>query len=157
MLLIQFGVLPNFAQTYKNGSDMFKKGSLLYSVFKNKCPRCNEGDFFKYGLNLNPKKITTLHENCPHCGLKYMIEPSFFFGAMYVNYGLAVALAVAIFIISNVFFGLSILHSFIAIIVVSLLLTPLTLRLSRVIWINLFVSYDEKYADGTLKDDGKKK
>lgn len=74
-----------------------------------------------------------------------MMEPSFFFGAMYVNYALAVALFVAIFIIAKVFFGLSILYSFIAIVVISLLVTPITLRLSRIIWINIFVSYNKKY------------
>ncbi|MDE0535527.1 DUF983 domain-containing protein [Tenacibaculum sp. L6] len=120
---------------------MFGKGSKLYSIFNSKCPRCHEGEFFKYKLNLNPKKITTLHDNCPKCNFKYMMEPSFFFGAMYVNYALAVALFVAIFIIAKVFIGLSILHSFIAIVIVSLILTPVTIRLSRIIWINLFVSY----------------
>ncbi|WP_408036515.1 DUF983 domain-containing protein [Tenacibaculum aestuarii] len=85
--------------------------------------------------------MTTLHENCPKCNFKYMMEPSFFFGAMYVNYALAVALFIAIFIIAKVFIGLSILHSFIAIVIVSLILTPITIRLSRIIWINLFVSY----------------
>ncbi|WP_299009483.1 DUF983 domain-containing protein [uncultured Tenacibaculum sp.] len=120
---------------------MFGKGSKLYSIFNSKCPRCHEGEFFKYKLNLNPKKITTLHDNCPKCNFKYMMEPSFFFGAMYVNYALAVALFVAVFIIAKVFIGLSILHSFITIVIVSLILTPVTIRLSRIIWINLFVSY----------------
>ena len=122
---------------------MIKKGSKLYSVLKGKCPRCNEGDFFKYGVTINPKKVTQLHDNCPKCDLKYMMEPSFFFGAMYVNYGLAVALFIGVFIIAKVLFGLSILHSFITIVVVSLLLTPFTLRLSRIIWINIFVGYDK--------------
>ena len=122
---------------------MIKKGSKLYSVLKGKCPRCNEGDFFKYGVTINPKKVTQLHDNCPKCDLKYMMEPSFFFGAMYVNYGLAVALFIGVFIIAKMLFGLSILHSFIAIVVVSLLLTPFTLRLSRIIWINIFVGYDK--------------
>ncbi|CAL2057169.1 hypothetical protein T190607A01A_10387 [Tenacibaculum sp. 190524A05c] len=72
------------------------------------------------------------------------MEPSFFFGAMYVNYALAVALFVTVFIISKVFLNFDILTSFIAVIVVSLLLTPFTLRLSRIIWINLFVSYKKK-------------
>ena len=76
-----------------------------------------------------------------------MMEPSFFFGAMYVNYALAVALFVAIFIIAKVFFGLSILYSFIAIVVISLLVTPITLRLSRIIWINIFVNYKKKYVE----------
>ncbi|WP_299136512.1 DUF983 domain-containing protein [uncultured Tenacibaculum sp.] len=122
---------------------MFGKGSKLYSIFKSKCPQCHEGDFFKYRISINPKKITKLHDNCPNCNLKYMMEPSFFFGAMYINYGIAVALFVAIFIISKLFFGLSILQSFIAIIIVSFLLTPFSLRLSRIIWINLFVKYNK--------------
>ena len=130
---------------------MFKKGTKLYSILNNKCPRCHEGEFFKYKLSYNPKKVAVIEENCSHCDLKYMMEPSFFFGAMYVNYALAVALFVAIFIIAKVFIGLNILHSFIAIIVVSLILGPITLRLSRIIWINIFVSYDKKYADKTKK------
>ena len=125
---------------------MFKKGSKLYSIFKNKCPRCHDGDFFKHSISYNPNKVTTLHDNCPSCGLKYMMEPSFFFGAMYVNYGLAVALFVSIFIIAKVFFGLSILYSFISIIIVSLLVTPYTIRLSRIIWINIFVSYNKSFS-----------
>ena len=122
---------------------MIGKGSKLYSLFRNKCPRCQEGDFFKYSVSFNPKKLTTLHDNCPTCNLKYMMEPSFFFGAMYVNYGLSVALFVAIFIIAKVFIGLTILQSFITIVVVSLLLIPFTLRLSRIIWINIFVGYNK--------------
>lgn len=122
---------------------MFRKGTKLYSVLKGKCPRCNEGDFFKYNFNLNPKKITKLHDKCPSCDLKYMMEPSFFFGAMYVNYALSVALFVGIFIIAKILFGLTILQSFVSIIVVSLLLTPYTLRLSRIIWINIFVDFDK--------------
>ncbi len=70
-----------------------------------------------------------------------MMEPSFYFGAMYVNYAIAVALFIGIFIISNMVFKLPILESFICVVVISLLLTPINLRLSRIIWINLFVSY----------------
>ena len=123
---------------------MFSKGHKLYSIFRNKCPRCHEGDFFKYKISLHPKKIMALHHQCPKCNLKYMLEPSFYFGAMYVNYAITVVLFVSIFIIANVFLTLSILYSFIAVIVVSLLLTPVTLRLSRIIWINFFVSYDQE-------------
>lgn len=123
---------------------MLGKGSKLYSIINNKCPRCQEGAFFKYKISWDPKKVTELHEHCPKCDLKYMMEPSFFFGAMYVNYAIAVALFVSIFIICKVFLNLSILYSFISIVVVSLLLTPVSLRLSRIIWINLFVGYEKK-------------
>lgn len=122
---------------------MFKKGSKLYSIANTKCPRCHEGDFFEHKFTFNPSKVTKLHDNCPKCDLKYMMEPSFYYGAMYVNYGIIVALFVAIFIICKVFLDLSIIQSFIAIIVASLVLAPVNLRLSRIIWINMFVSYDK--------------
>jgi len=72
-----------------------------------------------------------------------MIEPSFFYGAMYVSYALTVALAVAIFIISYLI-GLDLIQSFIAILVILIALTPLTMRVSRLVYINMFVHYKNK-------------
>jgi uncharacterized protein (DUF983 family) len=120
---------------------MFKRGTKIYSVLNAKCPRCHEGDFFKHTFTFNPSKITQLHDNCPKCNLKYMMEPSFFYGAMYVNYGITVALSIVTFLIASLVFGAMLLQSFAAIIVTLLLLTPLNLRLSRIIWINMFVKY----------------
>ncbi|WP_159946511.1 DUF983 domain-containing protein [Polaribacter septentrionalilitoris] len=134
---------------------MLKKGTKLYSIAKGKCPRCHEGEFFKYGFTFNPTKITQLHDNCPKCDLKYMIEPSFFYGAMYVNYGIIVALFVAVFIISKLILGLTIIQSFVAIIIASLVLAPLNLRLSRIIWINMFISY-QKIIETTKKKNNSK-
>jgi len=122
---------------------MLKKGSKLYSVFNNKCPQCQDGKFFRHGITLNLKKNLMVHENCESCGLKYMIEPSFFYGAMYVSYGLTVGLAVAIFIISYLL-GLGLIGSFIAISVILVGLTPLTMRVSRLIYINMFIHYKKK-------------
>ncbi|MFQ3181560.1 MAG: hypothetical protein ACI9Z4_001158 [Polaribacter sp.] len=121
---------------------MFKRGTKIYSVLNGKCPRCHEGDFFKYTFTFNPSKITQLHDNCPKCNLRYMMEPSFFYGAMYVNYGITVALSIVTFLISSLVFEAMLLQSFAAIIVTLLLLTPLNLRLSRIIWINMFVNYE---------------
>lgn len=123
---------------------MFKKGTKIYSIINGKCPKCHEGNFFSNGFTFNPKKITKIHDNCPKCDLKYMLEPSFFFGAMFVNYAIAVALFVGIFVIAKLLLGFTILNSFITIVVVSLLLTPITLRLSRIIWINMFVGYKKE-------------
>ena len=120
---------------------MFKKGSKTYSILFGKCPRCHEGNFFKYGFTFKPSKITKLHQNCPNCNLKYMIEPSFFYGAMYVNYAITVAVSVITFLISKLVFDFSLLQSFIAIIIALVLLAPVNLRLSRILWINMFVAY----------------
>jgi uncharacterized protein (DUF983 family) len=95
-------------------------------------------------LDKNPlhfSKILKMNEKCSHCDLKYQIEPSFFYGAMYVSYGLNVALGVAAFIISYLIFNSSIKTAFIAIIVSNIILFPFVLRWSRNIYINIFVSY----------------
>ena len=124
---------------------MLKKGSKLYSVFNNKCPQCQEGRFFQNGITLNLKKNLAVDTNCESCGLKYMIEPSFFSGAMYVSYALTVGLAVGIFIIAYAL-GLGLIGSFIAIFVILIALIPLTMRISRLLYINMFVHYKKKEA-----------
>jgi uncharacterized protein (DUF983 family) len=123
---------------------MFKKGTKLYSITKGKCPKCHEGNFFKNGLTFHPSKITKLHENCPNCNLKYMLEPSFYFGAMYVNYGITVAISMVVFLIANLGFNLNLLHSFLIVIGALLILAPINLRLARILWINMFVNYENE-------------
>lgn len=125
--------------------NMFKKGTKLYSVTKHKCPRCHEGEFFENSFTFNPSKISQIHEHCPHCGLKYMIEPSFFYGAMYVNYGITVAISIAVFIIAKVIIGLTLVESFFAIFGSLILSGPFNIRLARILYINFFVDYEEKF------------
>jgi len=121
---------------------MLKKGSKLNSILTGTCPRCQNESMY---VDKNPYKLSTvlkMHENCNHCGIKYQIEPSFFYGAMYVSYGLNVALGIAAFIITYVLLHLDLKTSFISIIAVLILLSPIVLRLSRNIYINMFVSYE---------------
>jgi len=122
---------------------MIKKGTKLYSIFFNKCPKCQEGDFMKEKNILKLHKAFQMHEKCSNCGLKYTIEPSFFYGAMYVNYALTVGLSIITFTIATLFFNLNLLQSFIPIVVVLVLTVPITIRLSRIIWINLFIKYQK--------------
>ena len=75
---------------------MLKKGNKLYSILFGKCPKCHQESMYK---NKNPYHFTDIlkmHERCSHCGTKYKIEPSFFYGSMYVSYGVGVAFAVAV-------------------------------------------------------------
>lgn len=119
---------------------MIKKGTKLFSVVKNKCPRCQDGDFFVSSNPLDFKGNLKIHEKCPKCDLKYMIEPSFFYGAMYVSYALTVAIAVATFIICQLL-DLNLVWTLTTIIIVLILLIPYLVRISRLIYINMFVSY----------------
>ena len=121
---------------------MLKKGSKLYSILTGTCPKCQNESMYLDKNPLHLKKILKMHDNCSHCGLKYQIEPSFFYGAMYVSYGLNVAVGIAAFIISFIIFGYSLKVAFITIIIILMLLFPFVLRWSRNIYINMFVSYD---------------
>ncbi len=126
----------------------FLKGTKLYSIFTGTCPVCQEGKMYVESNPFKLSKLLIMHENCSNCGLRFKIEPSFFFGAMYVSYGVGVAISVASFVITHFIFNLSIHISFISIILALVVLFPFIIRISRNIWINLFLSYK--------KDAGKK-
>ena len=135
----------NFALLKKPMMQLLK-GSKLYSIFTGTCPVCHEGEMY---LEKNPYKISKImkmHDHCSHCGKKFKIEPSFFFGAMYVSYGVGVAIAVAAFIISYFFIGLDKNYTFLVIILTLIILFPPIVRVSRNIWINFFVKYDKNKA-----------
>jgi len=125
---------------------MLKKGSKLYSILTGTCPKCQNESMYIDQNPLHLSKVLKMHEHCSHCGLKYMIEPSFFYGAMYVSYGLNVAIGIAAFVVSFALFDLDMKGSFIAIFASLVLLMPFVLRLSRNIYINMFVSYEKDAA-----------
>ena len=122
------------------------KGSKLYSIFRGVCPVCHGESMY---VESNPYKLSqvyNMHERCSICNTKYKIEPSFFYGAMYVSYGVGIAFAVAAFVIGYFVFNLSLLHSFFAIVITLLVFMPIIMRLSRNIWINLFMDYNPEAA-----------
>ena len=121
---------------------MIKKGTKLFSILYNKCPKCHEGEFMIEKNLFKLHNAFKMHKNCPSCNFNYMIEPSFFYGAMYINYGLTVGVSLITFAISTLLFSLNLLESFIPIVVALILTAPISIRLSRIIWINLFVTYN---------------
>ncbi|MGO4818966.1 DUF983 domain-containing protein [Flavobacterium sp. W22_SRS_FP1] len=124
---------------------MLKKGSKLYSILTGTCPKCQKESMYLDPNPLHLGKTLKMNEKCSHCGLKYQIEPSFFYGAMYVSYGLNVAVGIAAFVISYIVFEASLKDAFISIIASLIILFPFILRWSRNIYINMFVSYDPTF------------
>jgi Ca2+-dependent lipid-binding protein len=121
---------------------MLKKGNKLYSILTGTCPRCHEEGMY---LDKNPYhlgKIYKMQERCSSSDLKYKIEPSFFYGAMYVSYGLGIAFAIAAFVISKLIVGTTLINTFIAIVGTLITFMPIIMRISRNIWINLFITYN---------------
>ena len=124
---------------------MLKKGTKIFSILKMRCPRCNKGRFYE-SHPYNLKKIGEVKKECNHCNLKYDMEPGFFQGSYYVSYGLGVALFVAIFVLKMLILpDLAYLSTLILMVVLLLILAPLLFALSKIIWINLFVNFDNTY------------
>ena len=126
---------------------MLKKGNKLYSILTGSCPKCHEESMY---INKNPyilSQVYKMHERCSNCNTKYKIEPSFFYGAMYVSYGVGIAFSVAAFVISYLLIGTTLTTAFIVIVATAVILMPVIMRLSRNIWINLFMKYDKTLAN----------
>lgn len=128
---------------------MLKKGSKLYSILTGTCPKCHNESMYKSKNPYHLSQLFQMHERCSKCGTKYKIEPSFFYGSMYVSYGVGIAFAVAAFVISFLLIGTTLVNTFIAIVMTMILFMPVIIRLSRNIWINIFMKYDPK-----LKNQG---
>ena len=130
------------------------KGSKLYSILSFKCPRCRQGSLF-VSKSAYSTKLGAMHKTCEFCEQRFEPEPGFYFGAAYVSYGLTVALWVAWYVALETFEALGMftwsfeedaMAFLIGGIVLLLLLLPLIYRLSRSIWISMFVSYNPEEA-----------
>lgn len=118
------------------------KGSKLYSIVRNKCPRCHEGKFFETSNPYHLGKFSKMPKKCEVCEQSYEPETGFYYGAMYVSYGIGVATFVAVWVACMVLFPNMGAMGIIACVLGALIaLWPLSFRLARLIWINLFVKY----------------
>lgn len=119
---------------------MISKGSKIYSIIHSKCPRCHKGDIF---VSKNPYKklaFRKIHDRCNVCGQPYEPEPGFFQGAMYVSYAVTVAIC---FVIGGILLLTNLSGEAILIIlgIILIILLPVNFRVSRLIWMNMFITY----------------
>jgi uncharacterized protein (DUF983 family) len=116
----------------------------IEATIRMKCPRCHEGDLFETKNPFSWNKLTKMHENCQICNLKYERETGFFYGAMYISS-----------IINMIFFVMSTVAYYVyfnnqvdwkiyiwSYILFTVLITPLLYRLSRSIWLAIFVDFE---------------
>ena len=118
---------------------MFAKGTKLYSILHQKCPRCHEGDMFTY-RTFSPK-FMVMNKTCPVCGLDFNPEPAYYFGAMYFSYAVQVAVFVGVYLALRFTTDPSLWTYVLWVTLGSLAVLPLNFRLSRLSWINLFYKY----------------
>ena len=118
--------------------------SVFGSVVAMKCPRCHTGDLYQTPT-FSFKKSFIMYDFCPHCGQKFMLEPGFYYGSMFISYLITAFLMFGFFAIAKFVLDLDITTAFIICAFIIFALFIWIFRISRSIWIHFFVKYDEKY------------
>ncbi len=125
---------------------LISKGSKLYSILFNKCPKCHIGRFWATN---NPFKnmfycIKNTCQICENCSLAYELETGFWYGSMYVSYAISVAVMLIFWTLTNFFYPLiNVINEILIIVLAILIISPLNYHVSRLIWINFFIKYIE--------------
>jgi uncharacterized protein (DUF983 family) len=102
---------------------MFKKGSKLYSILTGACPKCHKESMY---LKKNPyllRDTLKIHDHCSICKTKYRLDISYLVLESSIN------------------------AAFLSIIGTLIVFMPIIMRISRNIWINLFMKYDKFLAN----------
>ncbi|SHN33864.1 Protein of unknown function [Cyclobacterium lianum] len=82
------------------------------------------------------RKLTAVNSSCPQCGVELVPEPDFYYGAMYISYGLSVALFIAVMVALNLFFDDPELMVYIlSVLFFNVIFLPLMLRISKVLYL----------------------
>lgn len=105
----------------------------LIAVLAQRCPVCLQGSMFSGPFAMN--------EQCPVCGHRFMREPGYFQGAMYVSYVLATGVFLVLVLLIQLLLGarLGFWGALAVAVVLQMLLVPRLYRYSRVIWAHLNV------------------
>ncbi len=124
--------------------------SYLGAVLNQKCPHCREGNMFEDTHPFHLKSFMKMNAICPVCSQKTELEAGFYYGTGYVSYALTIAFSVSTFVAWWVLAGFSTsdnrifwwlgTNTFLL-----LLGQPYLMRLSRAIWLSVFVKYDSTW------------
>ncbi len=119
-----------------------RENSLFNTLIKAKCPRCREGNMFPPGT-LYTRRFADMYPNCACCGQTFEPEPGYYYGAMYVSFGLSTAIfLMVLFFLYFLVEEITTLMVAVAVLVVTVGLLPVLFRLSRALWINIFIRYE---------------
>jgi len=113
--------------------------STLKSIFRQLCPRCRSDRIFRSTVYWGFPKM---NDRCPTCGLHFDREPGYFLGAMYISYGLGVALICAFGVVLWRLTTWRLEKIGLWAILLFLPFVPMLTFLSRVLWIYLDQTID---------------
>ena len=108
--------------------------SVSRAIKDEKCPRCHKGDLFV----TSAFKLTgfyKMHRQCPVCEQTFEPEPGFYYGAMFISYGMLVIMSIMTWI--TLFFAFRPVFEVyvVVIIILNVLLLPFIFRYSRTLYL----------------------
>lgn len=119
----------------------------FHAMVHSLCPQCRIGKVFTGRVYSFRQQRT--NDICPHCGLRFEIEPGYFYAAMYVSYGLVVGQVIAITLITFLLTASESPWLYTAVLILSIiLLAPFNFRYSRLILLHYLtprVKFNPKY------------
>ena len=123
-----------------------QKPAALPAIFGMKCPACRRGEMFISKSIFPLSKLLAMPERCAVCGQKMEIEVGFYFGTGYVSYGISVALLAIMAVLFALVYGFSYRDNSVFVFLgisfsILLVLQPWLMRISRVIYLWMFVKY----------------
>jgi uncharacterized protein (DUF983 family) len=113
--------------------------STLGAIFRQRCPRCRLGSIFRYSIF---QGFPGMCERCSVCDLQFQREEGYFLGAMYISFGLALAVIVLIALLLWAVTGWWVTKDTIWAVVLFLPLAPSISLFARVLWIYLDQTFD---------------
>lgn len=113
--------------------------SRLYGILFNKCPRCQQGDFFVTNSAFS-RHFDQMHDHCPHCGENFMPEPGFYWASMFVSYAFYTIYTLITFFIVVQWLDIDLDYYLIGLIPTLILLTPYFFRMARRTWLAIFIA-----------------
>ena len=86
----------------------------------------------------------SMHANCSHCNQSFEPEPGYYYGAMFISYGISVFMLLPLALLLVFYFKVSVNAAMGIIILLGVLSFIRLLRFSRALWIHIMVKYNPK-------------
>lgn len=113
--------------------------ALLRSMWNYYCPRCRKSPLFISPFNISLP--LAMHKRCDYCDLNFEPEPGYYFGAMFISYGISAVYFLTIAAIAYFAFGMGVKGIMGLIIFIGIISFIKILRLSRSVWIHIMTRY----------------
>jgi hypothetical protein len=135
----------------------FLNEGALYSIVRSKCPKCNLSDLYVDNNPYHLRHLGKMKESCEFCGQRFEPETGFYQGAMYISYGLSIGITFIPGYILYMGFDVSVTALMITVFSIVILTFPALFRISRNIWLNIFVRFNPAIKkEAEKKQTGKK-